>query len=140
MYIKNSNGWEHITPEKFITTIAGNNWEAKFDFVSYFSRMLNSAAQESFYSQERRVILHPGDILHLYKHAGMENDFYFTIGSCIQWSRNLEDLNLDINYNMQRGIVHVVHFQRRGRGSKTIITFKELPIEEYSKYGKENNE
>lgn len=138
MYIKNK-AWKHLD-ETYETVIVGNSWDAKFEFTSYFSRKLNLAVQELYFSQGKQLCLHPGDILHLYEYTKNNDDFYFTIGKFIGWSRNLEDLSLDIKSNMDRGAVHVVHFQRKGRGQKTVITFKELPIEEYSKYGKENNE
>jgi hypothetical protein len=139
MYYKNSKGeWEHNVAE-YTTVIVGNNWEANFDFLSYFSRNLNNATQYLYY-ERKLCILHPGDTLHLYEYAKNNDNFYFTIGKFIGWSRNLEDLSLDIKGNLERGAVHVVHFIRKGNGSKTVVTFTELPIEEYSNYGKETNE
>ena len=118
----------------------GNDWDAKFEFMSYFSRKLNSAVQELYHSQGGRICFHPGDILYIFDNAKQENNFFFVLGAFIGWSRELSDLSLDIKGNLDRGVIHVAHFQRKGKGRKTVITFIELPIEEYSKYGKENNE
>lgn len=138
MYIKTNKGWEH-QEDDFSVTFTENNTSPNFELVSYFARLVNRDVQTVYYDK-KMCVLHPGDIIYLYEYAKNNEDFYFTIGKFIGWSRDIKDLSLDIFGNLHWEVVHVAHFKKVVEGATTTYTITELPIEEYSKYGKETNE